>query len=94
MAARAVAEKGMQITLACVAFRISESCYRYQPKLQAENAQIADWLVRLTENNRNWGFGLSFLYLRAKREGLRMESQAGLPHLSEPRTEPANPAKE
>ena len=33
-------------------------------KLQAENAQIADWLVRLTENNRNWGFGLSFLYLR------------------------------
>jgi len=64
MAARAVAEKGMPITLACVAFRISESCYRYQPKLQAENAQIADWLVRLTENNRNWGFGLSFLYLR------------------------------
>jgi len=64
MAARAVAEKGMPITLACVAFGISESCYRYQPKLQAENAQIADWLVRLTENNRNWGFGLSFLYLR------------------------------
>jgi putative transposase len=64
MAARAVAEKGMPITLACVAFGISESCYRYQPKLQAENTQIADWLVRLTENNRNWGFGLSFLYLR------------------------------
>ena len=54
----------MPITLACVAFGISESCYRYQPELQAENAQIADWLVRLTENNRNWGFGLSFLYLR------------------------------
>ena len=45
----------MPITLACMAFGISESCYRDQPKLQAENAQIADWPVRLTENNRNWG---------------------------------------
>jgi putative transposase len=25
---------------------------------------IADWLIRLTENRRNWGFGLCFLYLR------------------------------
>jgi putative transposase len=25
---------------------------------------IADWLIRLTENHRNWGFGLCFLYLR------------------------------
>ncbi len=54
----------MPITLACVAFGISESCYRYQPKLQAENAQIADWLIRVTSNNRNWSFGLSFLYQR------------------------------
>ena len=64
MACRAVAEKGVTITLACSAFDISESCYRYQRKLQPENAQIADWLVRITDNNRNWGFGLSFLYLR------------------------------
>lgn len=64
MAARAVAEKGMSIKLACKAFGISESCYRYLPKLRAENTQIADWLIRLTDNNRNWGFGLSFLYLR------------------------------
>ena len=64
MAARAVAEKGTSITLACAAFGISESCYRYQPKLQPENVQIADWLIRITDNNRNWGFGLSFLYLR------------------------------
>jgi putative transposase len=64
MAARAVAEKGMPITRTRVAFRISEIWYRYQPKLQAENTQIADWLVRLTGNNRNWGFGLSFLYPR------------------------------
>ena len=25
---------------------------------------MADWLVRLTNNQRNWGFGLCFLYLR------------------------------
>ncbi len=29
-----------------------------------ENAEIADWLIRLTDNQRNWGFGLCFLYLR------------------------------
>ena len=27
-------------------------------------SEIADWLVRLTDNQRNWGFGLCFLYLR------------------------------
>lgn len=64
MATRVVQAQGVSIRLACDAFRISESCYRYVPKLQAENTQIADWLIRLTENNRNWGFGLSFLYLR------------------------------
>ena len=47
----------MPITLACAAFGISESCYRYRLKLQAENAQIADWLVRQTDNNGDWGFG-------------------------------------
>jgi putative transposase len=64
MAMWAVAERGLSIALACIAFGISECCYRYRAKLQQENAQIADWLVRLTENNRNWGFGLCFLYLR------------------------------
>lgn len=54
----------MTITLACQAFGISESCYRYQRKLSDENALIADWLIRLTDTHRNWGFGLCFLYLR------------------------------
>jgi putative transposase len=27
-------------------------------------AEIADWLIRLTQWQRNWGFGLCFLYLR------------------------------
>jgi len=26
--------------------------------------RIADWLIRLTHNQRNWGFGLCFLHLR------------------------------
>ena len=29
-----------------------------------ENAEIADWLERLTANRKTWGFGLCFLYLR------------------------------
>src|SRR5690606_21581814 len=60
----AVTERGISVRLACVTFAISETCYRYQPKLSAENAQIADWLIRLTTNQRNWGFGLCYLYLR------------------------------
>ena len=54
----------MSIRAACLAFRISQACYRYEAKHQAENDEIADWLLRLTDNNRNWGFGLCFLYLR------------------------------
>jgi putative transposase len=64
MAQDAVAEKNVPIRLACAAFRISESCYRYEGKRGCENDEIADWLIRLTDNHRNWGFGLCFLYLR------------------------------
>ena len=64
VAIAAVSRWGVSIRLACEAVGISETCYRYQPKFQTENAEIADWLSRLTDNNRNWGFGLCFLYLR------------------------------
>ena len=57
-------EKGVSIRLACLAFGISQTCYRYQAKQSAENVEIADLLIRLTHNQRNWGFGLCFLYLR------------------------------
>ena len=43
---------------------VSESCYRYQAKLSSENAVIADWLLRLTQTHKRWGFGLCYLYLR------------------------------
>ena len=64
MAKKAVSTRGVSIRLACISFGISETCYRYQAKLSAENEEIADWLLRLTHNQRNWGFGLCFLYLR------------------------------
>jgi putative transposase len=64
MAKRAVSEKGVSVRLACLAFGISQTCYRYQAKLSDENSLIADWLIRLTHNQRNWGFGLCFLHLR------------------------------
>jgi putative transposase len=64
MARWAVQNKGASIRQACADFSISATCYRYQPKLADENAVIADWLVRLTHNQRNWGFGLCFLHLR------------------------------
>ncbi len=64
MAKKAVDERGITVRLACRAFSISETCYRYEPKLSDENDEIADWLIRLTHNQRNWGFGLCFLHLR------------------------------
>ena len=64
MAQRVVTDRCISIRLACQAFGISETCYRYQAKLSGDNALIADWLLRLTTTNRNWGFGLCYLYLR------------------------------
>lgn len=57
-------ENGVRIRLACMAFGISQTCYRYQAKPSAEKIEIADHLIRLTHNQRNWGFGRCFLYLR------------------------------
>lgn len=61
---RAVQEKGVTIRVACLAFGISESCYRYEATLADENSEIADWLIRLTHNERNWGFGMCYYFLR------------------------------
>lgn len=64
MAKEAVEQGKASIRQACLIFRVSETCYRYQPLLSDENAEIAGWLIRLTHNQRNWGFGLCFLFLR------------------------------
>lgn len=55
---------GLSIRLACECLSISETCYRYRSRLSGENAQIADWLLRLTDTYRRWGFGLCYFYLR------------------------------
>ena len=60
----AVSMKQMSIRKACKLLNISEKCYQYQPILSDENAKIADWLLRLTDTHKRWGFGLCFLYLR------------------------------
>ena len=57
-------KENISIRLICQAFSISETCFRYCRILQDENAEIADWLLKLTNTWRNWGFGLCFLYLR------------------------------
>lgn len=64
MAKEVVKARRASIRVACAVFRISESCYRYEAKLKAENEEIADWLLRLTDSHRTWGFMLCFLYLR------------------------------
>ena len=64
MAETAVERRGVSIALACRAFGVSETCYRYSPKLKAENEVIADLLTELTDARKTWGFGLCFLHLR------------------------------
>ena len=64
MAQQAVAHYGVGIRQACHLFLLSECCYRYTPRLNQENRHIANWLMRITDNQKNWGFGLCYLYLR------------------------------
>ena len=57
MAEKVVKERGVSISVACRAFGISLRCYRYNRKLSDENAEIADWLERLTtaqKTSRLW----------------------------------------
>ncbi len=42
MAKKAVTERRVCIRVACEAFRISESCYRFERKLDAENDEVAN----------------------------------------------------
>lgn len=64
LAKAAMAQHKLSIKQACCYFLISETCYRYEPKLTDENQQIVQHLINLTEAEKNWGFGLCFLHLR------------------------------
>ena len=61
MAQEAVRSRNVSIRFACRLFVVSETCYRYQPEL---NEAITDWLLLITDSQRNREFGLCFLYLR------------------------------
>jgi putative transposase len=64
MAQELVRMRKISVELACRIFSISSTCYRYKPKLRKENELISEWLMRITDSQKNWGFGLCFLYLR------------------------------
>lgn len=64
MAQEAVRSRNVSVRFACQLFVVSENCYHYQPQRNEENDVIADLLLRITDSQRNWGFGLCFLYLR------------------------------
>lgn len=49
---KAAAQHEVSIALACRASQISETCYRYERKLSDANAEIAEWLVKLTTCQR------------------------------------------
>ena len=57
-------DEGRALPSSAGPFGVSETCYRYGPKLWAENEEIADLLVGLTNARKTWGFELCFLYLR------------------------------
>ena len=64
MAGTSVARRGVSIALACRTLGVSETCYRYSPRLSDGNERIGDLLVGLTHAHKTWGFGPCFLYLR------------------------------
>ena len=67
MAQQAVAHYAISIRLACRAFSISETCYRYQSKLNDDNTLIAEQLIELTEENTDWGLVcVSLIYVMLK----------------------------
>ena len=64
MVQETVKNKNVSVTLSCKIFMISETCYRYTARLSDENSLIAQYLIDLTNQKKNWGFKLCFLYLR------------------------------
>jgi len=65
MAQQAVSNRAVSILLACQAFSINETCYRYQSLLSSENEKIAEWLVNLADKESGWGLACPLIvYVR------------------------------
>ena len=58
MAETSEERQGVSIALACRAFGVSKTCYRYSRKLKEENEVISDLLTGLTDARKTWRFGL------------------------------------
>ena len=64
LACHYIEARRISIRRACHIFGISVTCYYHKSVATDENQQIADLLIKLTDENKNWGFGLCFLTLR------------------------------
>ena len=64
LACMAKVDYDVSIRVACDVLSISTTCYFYKPTLVNENAEIEDWLKRLTTTHKRRGFGLCFDFLR------------------------------
>lgn len=65
LACHYIKARSIRIRKACLVFNISVTCYYHKSAARDENKQIADLLIKLTDENKNWGFGLCFLTLRS-----------------------------
>ncbi len=67
MGRQTINDHRITIRFACQAFKISETCYRYDPKPSSENGLIADWLLRLTTTHKQWASGCALcIYVTPK----------------------------
>lgn len=64
MAKEAIELHKISIRKSCSIFLVSETCYRYSPKLVDDNKEIESLLLELTGVEKNWGFKLCFLHMR------------------------------
>ena len=55
MAKKAVVNGALGVRQTCMAFSVSECCYRYERKLSDKNILVAELLLGLTQSQRNWG---------------------------------------
>lgn len=67
---KAVARNKVSPSLACRAFEVSVTCYRYSPKSGAETEEITDLQVGSTDALKTWGFVLHLPYLRHEKRHL------------------------
>jgi putative transposase len=64
LAKQIIQEHEVSIKLAYQVVGVRENCFRYSKVLSNENKLIEEWFLRITSNQKQWGFGLCFDLLR------------------------------